>query len=259
MQCDSCQAVLAPSAANCLFCGAAQASVAPGGAPRGLAYAHSQLLLLHNGASEAWRVWLSFFLCGLYAPLAGEYLHDVAAHHAGRASSAPTPPSGRGLMVLALFFLVPTVLVLVFGFTINASDVYWDFGDNVWRRWSQTYVWAMFNLPVAWFFALSVFLARRQSRRYRLLLFEATNGYDAAMRAYARGIVWRTVAEVVSFLPLLVLVADLLVIRQRGWTEWLESTSALYLFTAVLAAWTSSWLHIDAQRRFYAAATSSVP
>lgn len=221
---------------------------------------HAQLLA-QGTANEGWRTWASFFMGGLYAPVASSYLFSREEWNAGASKRATpiAPPSTRGVVVLGLFCGVP-VMALVGLFMVNAMSSVWvDPSSGVPRMVRGAQSAAFLNLFVAWFYVLSVLLARQMDRRFSLLLFEVTGGSRAAMRRMRRGRVGRGVAMAVSCLPFVIVAVCVMTMRTAGWSPLLDSMGGFYALTSFAAAFLTSVLHMGTYNRFQAALRSVTP
>lgn len=221
---------------------------------------HHAQWLTQAPTQEGWRVWASFFLGGLYGPIASNYVLRREQWNAagGTAGAPPAPPSNQGLAVLGLFVGLPTLSILVLGMGA-ASDVDWSgSGPPSWGV-RNAHRWAFFNLPVAWFYVLSVVLARRIEREFAILLHQITAGSRAAARDYARGGLSRALATGVSFAPFVILVSAVVLMRLHTWSDAIVGLSAFYVLSTFVAAWASSWLHIAPLRRFRRAVLAGMP
>lgn len=260
MHCVSCQAQLAPGSPSCYFCGAPQpASSGPAFAGGGTVQ-HAQWLT-QAPSQEGWRIWASFFLGGLYAPIASDYLLKREQWNAagGSGGSPPAPPSNRGVAVLGLFIGLPLLTILLFGYVNQADRVAWyGPGGESWNV-SNAHRFAWLNIPIAWFYFFSVVLARRVNREFAILLHEVTGGSRAAAREFAPGRIGRAVAHVVGVLPLLILGASIVLMLTRTWVHELEGWAVLYMFAVAAATWATSWLHITPLRRFRRAVMAGMP
>lgn len=265
MNCTSCNAQLAPGSSHCFFCGTAQSQRArpsatrypAGGSPGSGASTYGQWVNASAPASEAWRVWASFFLGGLYGPIASTYLFKREEWSAGFRKGAlpPAAPSQRGLVVLSLFVGLPMLFIAVLGFVINATEVrrsydYYETGVDVWYGLSQAHSFGWINLLVAGFFVLSVVVSRLVDRRFEVLLSELTAGDPQAIYGFRKGRAGRVIASLLGVLPLLLLVSMDLQMVLAGWNRSLDGFAALYMLSITLAAWATSWLNISPVTRF---------
>lgn len=259
MHCVSCQAQLAPGSASCYFCGASQPAAAGGGYP-GSGGVGAQWLT-QAPAQEGWRIWASFFLGGLYAPIASNYLLEREKWNAsgGTGGQPPSPPSNRGLAVLGLFVGLPALSILVFGFATTAGDVNWYGPDSSSWGVRSAHRFAFFNIPVAWFYLLSLVLARRVDREFTVLLHQVTGGSRAAAREYAPGRIARAFAHVLSVIPLLLLGACVTLMITRTWVAEMDAMAAFYVLAVAIATWATSWLHVTPLRRFRRAVMAGMP
>ena len=266
MNCASCQAQLAPGSTHCYACGSRQPSPQPrartgasGG--RGSSAVGSQAWQNWSAnapaASESWRVWASFFLGGLYGPVASLYLAHREEWAAGLRSGAlpPATPSQRGFIVLGLFVGLPVFFVSILGFVINASEVrrHWDYYDNgidAWIGVSDAWWFAWVNLLIAGFYLVSVVLARMIDRRFAILLSELTGGDPQAMLSYRRGRFGRIVAAVLGVVPFALVAWMAVRMRIETWAPSLDGQAVFYLFAVTVAAWATSWLHVSPVSRF---------
>ena len=255
MNCVSCQAALAPRSSHCFFCGAAQpvqpsnASNLPrAGGPAG----YAQWVASSAPHPERWRIWASFFLAGLYAPIASRFLYRREEWNAGvgQSSAAPVAPSSRGLVVIGLFFGLPVVCILVLGFMIAASKAGWYPNEQVARGLGEAHAFGYLNLFVACFYAGSALAALHVERRFVILLYELTAGDQVTLRAFRKGRVRRWLARAVACLPLTLIVYANVVMVTQDWNERVDPVSGFYLFAVLLATWCTSWLHVHPLGRF---------
>lgn len=266
MNCTSCNAQLAPGSSSCFFCGASQPTSprAPSAMrstwqPQAPTAAYGQWTTPGANLSETWRVWASFFLGGLYGPIAGQYLLQREEWGAGmRAGSLPpSAPSQRGLVVLGLFVALPVFFVGVLGFVINAADVrrsweYYEANIDAWSNTSQAYGFAWLNVLIAGFYVLSVLIARMNELRFEVLLSEVTGADPAALREFRRGATLRTLASIAGIAPMLVIVEMNTIMVATEWAQHLQPQALLYLALCAVAAWATSWLNISPAGRFRA-------
>lgn len=202
-------------------------------------------------------MWASFFLGGLYGPVASLYLAHREEWAAGLRSGAlpPATPSQRGLIVLGLFVGLPVFFVSILGFVINASEVrrhwdYYDSGVDAWIGVSDAWWFAWVNLWIAGFYLVSVVMARMVDQRFGVLLAELTGGDPQAMLAFRRGRVGRVIAGLLGAAPFALIVWMAVRMRIETWSPSLEGWAVIYLFVTTLAAWATSWLHVTSVARF---------
>jgi hypothetical protein len=262
MNCSSCNAQLAPGSGTCYFCGARQARSWRGTAGRS---ATQQRWGASSTSAEGWRTWTSFFLAGLYAPIAARFLVLREEHLAGlrKGQLPPTSPSQVGRVVLGLFIGVPALAVAAMAFVANASSVhrssaYFEVGEDRWVSLQAAHSAILVNLFVALVYAASVVVARWAERRFELLLAHATDEDPHVIRLYRQGSTSRAVATVVALLPLAMIAVYSVVVFRAGWDSSLSGAAGLWLPLVIAAAWASSWLNIHAASR-YRAVLSSVP
>lgn len=257
MNCVSCQAALAPRSTHCFFCGAAQPSAGPGGAAPGwqagqgpTTYAQWVASSAPNG--EGWRLWASFFLGGLYGPIASRYLYDREEWNAGvrQSNAPPVAPSTRGLVVLGMFFGLPLLCILVLGFAISAGKVIWYVQEGVGYGLSEAHAFAYLNLFVALFYAGSALAAFHVERRFLILLYELTAGDKATIAVFRAGGVKRIVATFLATVPLLLVLYADGVMLAADWSYSVQDVSLAYLLAVAIATWSTSWLHVHPLARF---------
>lgn len=253
MHCVSCQAQLAAGSNHCYFCGTVQPAPAVSGPST-----NQNAWFSTNPANEGWRIWASFFLGGLYAPIASSYL--LERERAGIAGTTlPAPPSNRGLVVLALFIGLPflSVIVLMLNDRIDSVGYSSALGDSY--AWKSAVEVVRLNLFIAWFYVFSAVLSRRIHRRYAVLLYEVTGGSATAVAAFRRGQFTRWFAALLSAGPMLIVCWIAATMRWSGWDPKLDLLGSLFLLSVAVATWASSWLHINPIRRFRAAALGAPP
>lgn len=267
MNCASCNARIPPSSSHCYLCGAAQpgrrgaGAASPGGglsrhggAPSS---SYARWLASSYPRSEGWRIWTSFFLGGLYAPLASAYLVEREEWTAGlrRGALPPAPPSQRGAVVLGLSLALPTFLILVLGAVVSAFDVRLISGEGeaVWTNLRAAYTFTWLNLAVVGFYLLSLVQARTVASRFRELLRELTHGDARAMDVFDAEPWGARLAMLVSLLPALVLGVSAFRMLRVGWDDAQPAFALLYLVVLCGAAWSTSWLNLRPAMRFRAA------
>ena len=260
MNCVSCQARLAPRSTHCYFCGATQPAGARapvgGGTPSGTSPygpgSYAQWMSSSEPNSEGWRLWASFFLGGLYGPIASRYLYQREEWNAGRrpGKAAPTAPSNRGLVVLGMFVGLPMLFILVLGFVISANEVSWYGAGNTSWNLDEAHGFAFANLFVAGFYLLSLTAARQMDRRFQLLLYELTGGDRQTLDTYRRGRGATFAAAVMAAAPFGLLTWMSIVMRQEMWSPDLDTLAVLYMFLIMAATWATSWLNVTPVSRF---------
>lgn len=260
MNCISCQAALAPRSTHCYFCGAgqpqAQSGQAGGAAWQGAAASSSttyaQWIASSAPNGESWRAWASFFLGGLYGPIASRFLYEREEWSAGvrQASHPPVAPSTRGLVVLGMFFGLPLLAILVLGFTISANDVSWNPTTGTQYGVAEAHTFAYLNLFVAMFYVGSLLAARHIDRRFLVLLYELTGGDKTTLGAFRSGRIRRAVASLIALSPLVLLLWSNMLMVRDGWSYGISSTAVYYLLAVTAATWATSWLHVNGLARF---------
>ncbi len=254
MHCVSCQAQLAAGSNHCYFCGTVQPTAQVSGTGAGA----NNMWFTTNSANEGWRIWASFFLGGLYAPIASSYL--LARERAGIAGKTlPPPPSNRGLVVLSLFIGLPALFIISLSFVDRLSSV--PTFDDVFRsnRIAGAHHSAILNMLVAWFYFFSLMMARRVERNFALLLYETTAGSAAAVASFRRPLFMRGAASVIACGPIALMAYVGFTMRWFEWHDSLAGLGGLYILALVAATWATSWLHISPMRRFREAALASSP
>ena len=253
MHCVSCQAQLAAGSSHCYFCGTVQPPAQLSGTSTG-----SNPWFAANPANEGWRIWASLFLGGLYAPIASSFL--LARERAGIAGKAlPPPPSNRGLVVLGLFIGLPMLLVLVMQLPDSAhsagraTDVGASYALPGTRRMANA------NLFIAWFYVVSLLLARRVERNFSLLLYEVTAGSRSAVSAFRGNPIGRWLASAVAVAPMILVCSIAFILRWHTWHDSVEVLSSLYILAVFFATCATSWLHISPIHRFRTAALANGP
>jgi hypothetical protein len=206
---------------------------------------------------ESWRLWASFFLGGLYGPVAGRYLYNREEWNAGvsSATSVPVAPSARGLVVLAMFFGLPTLSMLVIGLSMSAAGLHGFYGPSAQEAESLRML-GYLNLFVSAFYTSSVLVARDVERRFRLLLYELTSGDRGVMRLFERGRLSRTIAMAFGLLPLLVVIYGNSVML-FGWHSSVATILGLYFLVTAVATFATSWLNVSQLARFRRAMLSA--
>ncbi len=256
MNCISCQAALAPRSSHCYFCGTAQPQAQAGGAAwqgsSGGSTTYAQWIASSAPNGESWRAWASFFLGGLYGPIASRFLYEREEWSAGvrQANHPPVAPSTRGLVVLGMFFGLPMLAILVLGYTISANDVSWNPTTGARYGVSEAHTFAYLNVFVAMFYAGSLLAARHVDRRFQVLLYELTGGEKTALGAFRAGKVRRTIASVVALCPLALLLSANVTMLRSGWSYTIPASAVYYLFAVTAATWATSWLHVNGLARF---------
>lgn len=207
--------------------------------------------------AEGWRIWTSFFLAGLYAPLAVRYLvaREEWTAGLGRSGLPPAPPSQRGGLVLLLSVALPIVLVLVLGLVISALDVRprivgaeghvvgWDALQTVHR-------FGWFNLLIGGLYPALVLLGRPSEARLHDLLVRVTGGDARVLRIFEAGRLWRRLVALTALLPLGVLCVMARALVDHGWVSHLAPLALAYLVSVVVAAWCVSWVVLQPALRF---------
>lgn len=250
MHCVSCQAQLAAGSNHCYFCGTVQPSAQVSGTGAGAA----NHWFTTNPANEGWRIWASFFMGGLYAPIASSYL--LARERAGIAGKTlPAPPSNRGPVVLSLFVGLPALFIITIGFAIQLTP---ETGRGVGGT-DEALRLASLNLFISWFYAFSLMMARRVERNFALLLYETTSGSSAAVATFRKRSVGRVVASVAACLPLAMTAYIGFTLRWFDWHSTLGGMKWFYLIALFAAAGATSWLHVSPIHRFREAALAGSP
>ncbi|MFT6398574.1 MAG: hypothetical protein ACJAYU_003333 [Bradymonadia bacterium] len=211
-----------------------------------------------NPANEGWRIWASFFLGGLYAPIASSYL--LSRERAGIAGKTlPPPPSNRGLVVLSLFVGLPALSLISLMYMDRLSDVANSLPAFRGYKIGEAHHFAVLNMFVSWFYFFSLMMARRVERNFALLLYETTAGSAAAVAAFRKSSFSRLIASVVACTPLVIMAGMGFTMRWFNWHESLAGMGAFYIVALISATWATSWLHISPIHRFRAAALASSP
>ena len=253
MHCVSCQAQLAAGSNHCYFCGTVQPPAQLSGTSTG-----NNPWFSTNPANEGWRIWASFFLGGLYAPIASSYL--LARERAGIAGKTlPAPPSNRGLVVLGLFIGLPMMVILLSLLPSSISSVDRLPGqDNSYARNAASKA-MLVNIFIGWFYLFSLLLARRVERNFSLLLYEVTSGSAAAITAFRGQPIARWTAYVVAAAPIFLICVMAFVMRWLTWADSMKTLCGFYLIAVFAATWATSWLHISTIHRFRQAALANLP
>ncbi len=246
MNCTTCQASLAPASTRCFFCGTDLSAGRAGQA------ATANLSLRYRGGpteSEGWRIWLSWMLFGLYAPVVGNYLFEREEWSASlRADNLPpVAPSQRGLFVLAIVLFAPLIAILCLSWTVQSMEVA---AHSHYRSVTESImVLGLINLAISAIPAFGVANARWLNRRYEALITETTGADPLALVRFRSGTRGRLLAKVAAFSSLLLvslqligLVADL---GARG-----SMVTPFYMLSLLLSPWASSWLNIESTMRF---------
>lgn len=259
MNCISCQAALAPRSTHCYFCGAGQPQAASTGAWGAAASSaasasttYTQWIASSAPNGESWRAWASFFLGGLYGPVASRFLYQREEWSAGvrQANAPPAAPSTRGLIVLGLFFGLPVLCILVLGFTISAVDVGWRPNEGIAYGLGEARTFAYLNVFVALFYVASWLAARHVDRQFLVLLVELTGGDRSAITAYREGRIRRAVAAVLAIAPLALVVGTNVRLLLVPWFDHAGLMAMYFLAAVMVAAWATSWLHTSSLARF---------
>lgn len=257
MNCTACNAQLAPGSTTCYFCGARQAQAVRTSHARP---AHGASWRGPGGPPhEGWRTWTSFFLAGLYAPIASAYLVRREEHLAGlrRGQLPPTSPSQVGRVVLWLFAGVPALVVMVLAFSAHVSSVrrasrFYESGEDAWVGLGTASHILLVNLSVGLFFAVSVCVARWARRRFELLIEEITQGDPHVVSLYREGRAGRVVAAATGFAPLAFLGVYVVTLAAGSWHPALSELGLAWVPLVGAAAWATSWLNIQAATRYRA-------
>lgn len=243
MNCPSCQAHIAPASSHCFFCGAdLHANRAPGTAGAGLRF---RGLPAEN---EGWRIWLSWLLFGLYAPVVGSFLFEREEWNASlRADSLPpTAPSQRGLFVLGIVLFAPLIAILALSYTVQSLEYA--------SRWNHQpgdspVILGLINLAIASIPAFGTLSARSLQRRFELLLTEITGGDPIALVRFRQGARHRFAIALVAWSSMSLIGLQLvMMVSGTGGSE--VFFTPLYMFSLLLAPWASSWLNIEPAMRF---------
>jgi len=260
MNCIQCNAHIAPGSAHCYFCGTLQSPAPAVGVSGTSSIGQPVAAALTSTTPESWRLWFSFFLGGLYAPVASQYLlaREEWASGLGMGSLPPAMPSQRGWVVLSLFAGLPAYLVAVLGLLVNATQVRRSWhayhsgytGATGWYGIDHVSSFALMNLFVGFFFLFSWLHARYVERRFELLLAEVSGGDPQRLLAFRRGAVGRQLGAWLCAVPLALLIGVGLIVASVGWFESLDALFFVYALFVGVAAWTSSWLNISPALRF---------
>ena len=262
MNCRSCNTQLAAGSTVCFFCGAPQSPHTPtSGGGTGASPTPWNWVAPHHVAldTEFWRVWVSWFLFGTYAPLAGLYLLQREEWNGGLrpAAAPPIAPSQRGLYVFALILFMPVVLVMFFGFIFEVSGVRWETSGSYgpydsdasqqgqWSGLRGAYGMGVLNLTVVIYLAGLVLTSDFLHRRFESLLIETSGGDPLRLLRYRKGRLLRVAAQVVTLVPAMLLVTVLTASVLIGWSEVLSILSWLMALSLFVAAWTGSWLNLS--------------
>ncbi|TVQ96695.1 MAG: hypothetical protein EA398_15655 [Deltaproteobacteria bacterium] len=256
MLCASCQARLLAQQTDCLVCGARQ----PGSAGAAHLHAHSPWAAWMAAAdprAEGWRIWTSFFLAGLYAPLAASWLaaREEWTAGLGRGGLPPAPPSQRGAIVLLLSIALPILLILVLGYVVSMFDVRprpLGFSPVIVGLealpTAQRFLWM--NLLLSAIYPAFAIHARLVDRRFEQLLARLTHADPVMLQRYREGRPWRVAAALLGLLPLVVLMITARLLLDHGWSEVQYLLALLYIVALAVAAWATSWLALQPALRF---------
>jgi hypothetical protein len=252
MHCVSCHAQLAAGSNHCYFCGTVQPATQVVGTAAG-----NNAWFSTNSSYEGWRIWTSFLLAGLYAPIASSYL--LARERAGIAGKAlPSPPSNRGLVWLGLFIGLPTIWVLVLALAPSVKHVI-RFPDVLSHSRSHAARMVIGNIFIAWFYVFSLLTARRVERHLSLLLYDVTAGSATAVAAFRANRVAQWIAGALAIAPMVVICKIAFITRWASWDDSLAPLTTLYVFAITAASWATSWLHVNPVLRFRVAAVANAP
>ena len=247
MRCPQCGAGNAGGAIDCFYCG------------RSLSLPQAALSaapIAGRRRDESWRLAVSFLMGGLYAPFGGLYLARADEWRSGAKNSPlpPAPPSQNGLIVLLLFAAVPALVILVFGFAISMGDVReiaFDSQTPIFDRYygiRAAHRFGWMNCILAGVYPAIACVGAHINRRYRRLAARV-HGDSIADHVVVSSVHALLVAAF-ALLPLLVVSTASVIMRARGWVEWLGPIGAIYMFACAAAALSVSWYCIRPAMRY---------